>query len=375
MLDSIVALRRDLHRHPELSGEEVETARRIVRFFAPLKPDALVERLGGHGVAVVFAGRVAGPTVLLRGELDALPIPERAPLAHRSTREGVSHSCGHDGHMAMLAALGQKLSARRPARGCVVLLYQPAEETGEGAPAVLRDPKFAPLKPDLAFALHNLPGFPLGQVVLRAGTMCCASRGMAVRLAGTAAHAAQPETGTSPAAAMCRLIERLADLSRHEEGMWVTVVGARLGKKAFGTAPGQAEIWATLRSETDEAMAALVGRAEDLARACASAEGLGVEIAYEDVFDATVNAPRAVEIVRKAVGRGGVRLLEQPFRWSEDFGRFTVLAPGALVGIGAGESIPDLHHPDYDFPDALIPLGTTVLERVVEVCLAEEAAP
>lgn len=375
MADSILALRHMLHKYPELSGSETETARRIVEFFSIHKPSSILERLGGNGVAVVFAGCESGPTVLLRCELDALPIFERNELVYRSTNDGVSHKCGHDGHMAILAAVGADLAEKRLNRGRVVLLFQPAEENGQGAAAVIKDPRFAEIQPDFAFALHNLPGFPLGEVVVRPGTFNCASRGMAVRVNGSTAHAAQPETGRNPTETMCRFVQQLSNLPpgivpKSETG-FATIVGARLGGKAFGTAPGQAEVWATLRTETDSTMAALVDYAERVVVDSARELCLDVDIEYEDIFNATVNSQSAVSLVREAAGPNPVHVPDKPFRWSEDFGRITAISDGALFGIGAGKHVPALHNPDYDFPDELIPIASGMLLRLVRLCLGD----
>jgi len=377
-VDELIALRHDLHRQPELSGNEAATAKRIEQRFAQMGPDQVLRRLGGHGLAFVFDGRDPGPTVLLRCELDALPILELGQSPYRSERTGVGHLCGHDGHMAILASVGRALAANRPARGRVILLFQPAEETGAGAAAVLQDPQFAQIKPDVCFALHNVPGYPLGQLLLRKGTFCCASRGMAVVLEGTTAHAAQPETGTSPARAMCQIISGLAELPKHiradKEIVLTTVVGARLGEKAFGTAPGRAELWATLRTETDHSMSALIARAEDLVRSAAAADGLRVSISYADVFSATINAEAQVEQVRLAAQNLSLVDMPAPFRWSEDFGRYSAVAPGALFGIGAGERAADLHSPDYDFPDELIEIASKLFLRIIGQSLGTGAA-
>lgn len=365
-----VKLRREIHRNPERSGRETGTAKRLLRFFEPLQPDEVIEELGGTGIAFVFSGTQAGPTILLRSELDALPIQEVNEFEHRSLHDGTSHKCGHDGHMAILAAVGEKLSQKRPARGRVVLLYQPAEETGQGAAAVVADEKFAPIKPDFCFALHNLPGFPLGEIVVRNGTFSCASRGLAIRLTGKTAHAAQPETGVSPAKAMCQLIAELSELPSvmdfGNELAFATVVGSRLGEQAFGTAPGEAEIWATLRSETDATMARMVSHAEGRIRQLAVEHGLESGIAYRDIFAATVNSERAVDVIRRAAGNGPLSIAEQPFRWSEDFGCFASVAQCAMFGLGAGEAMAELHNPDYDFPDALISLGADIFLGILE---------
>jgi len=371
-MDSIIKLRHELHQHPELSGQETETAERIVHFFEPLTPDTILRNLGGNGIAVVFSGSKPGKTVLLRAELDALPIHETNHILYRSIKQGTSHKCGHDGHMAILATVGQELAVKRPSNGQVVLLFQPAEETGAGAAAIISDPLFAKIAPDYAFALHNIPGFPVGQVIIRNGPFSSASRGISIKLIGTPAHAAQPETGQSPAQAFAEIIKNLPGLpvgiAPLEEKACIAIIGAKLGKKAFGTVPGQAEIWATLRSETDTSMKAITTHAETLAKKIAKAFTLDCSIEYSDVFSATINSARANEIIQHST-EAPVFQLEHPFRWSEDFGCFTTVAEGALFGIGAGLNLPELHNNDYDFPDELIAPAARIFHKIIRHCL------
>lgn len=374
-MNSVIELRHAIHRHPERSGEERHTAELISDHLANLNPDALITDLGGYGVAAVFEGPLEGPTVLVRCELDALPIDERNHFDHRSQCPGVSHKCGHDGHMAIVAALAQNLSKNPPRNGRVVLLFQPAEETGEGAAAVVASPDFSSIRPDFAFALHNLPGLPMGEVVVREGSFSCASRGMSIRLDGKSAHAAQPETGRSPADALCEIIAGLKDLNADHLGVdeiaFTTVVGARLGDKAFGTAPAQAEIWATLRSETDPGMRLIVKRAESLARRVADRHSLALQIHYQDVFPATHCDPAAIAMVRAAASPLPLRELEQPMRWSEDFGHVTKACSGALFGLGAGEQTPALHDSSYDFPDQLIEPAAALFRRIIDHAISD----
>ncbi len=172
------SFRHDLHRHPEVSGEEAETARRVVEVLRPLAPAKILTDLGGHGVAAVFNGSASGPTMLFRAELDALPIEEKSEADHRSTVPGKGHLCGHDGHSTILLALATGLSRNPPSSGRVVLLWQPAEEDGSGAAAVLADPRFAEIRPDFAYSLHNMPGLAFGTAALKSGPVNCASRGM-----------------------------------------------------------------------------------------------------------------------------------------------------------------------------------------------------
>ena len=367
----LVAWRRTLHKTPELSGEEAITAAAVQRFMAATQPDQVVTGLGGHGVAVVYHGAQPGPTVMLRAELDALPIQEISTSAYRSATPGKGHLCGHDGHMASLAAVGRGLGRQRPARGRVVLLFQPAEENGAGAAAVIADPRFAALRPDIAFSWHNMPGLKLGTVALADGPVNCASCGMRIVLTGRTAHASQPENGLSPMVAMARLMPALAALApggplRPGYAM-ITVTHARLGERSFGVAPGEAEIWATLRTMVDADMDRLRLAAEALARQANEAAGLEVAISYTDVFDHCENAPEAVAALRRAMDGEGVphETGDLPMRGSEDFGRFGQTNPAAMFVLGAGEACASLHNPDYDFPDELIAIGARVMMRTV----------
>ncbi len=362
--------RRTLHQYPELSNQEQQTAKRVLAQFENYVPDECVSGLGGQGVAFVFNGTEAGPTTLVRCELDALPIQESNEFAHRSVHQGVSHKCGHDGHMAIVTALGEMLSDFTPKKGRVILAFQPAEETGEGAINMVNDPAFLPYKPNFAFALHNYPSLELGHVAVKAGPFNCASRGMSVRLKGKTSHAAHPENGVSPAMAMCRIIETLNELPQTlTQRSWVTVIHASLGEIAFGTSPGDAVVMATLRSETNDAMESLVQAATDLAQQASEQYGLQWTIEWQDVFQASVNSELGAELVFKACQATDTpcHRLDEPMRWSEDFGQFTAVAKeGAMFVLGSGRTSPQLHNPDYDFPDALIPIGKALFTNLIE---------
>ncbi|EDZ45288.1 amidohydrolase family protein [Rhodobacterales bacterium Y4I] len=370
-LARLTRLRHALHQIPEVSGAEEKTAAMVADYLRQNQPDQLLAGLGGHGVAAVYEGREDGPTVLIRCELDGLPIEELSDQPYRSTHPGRGHLCGHDGHMTMVAALAEDLSARRPAAGRAVLLFQPAEETGKGAAAVIADPAFRQIAPDYAFSLHNLPGLPVGQVALCSGPANCASRGMRIKLTGKTSHAAAPQDGVSPAGAIARLLPGLVALGSGgrlgPEFALVTLTHARLGEATFGIAPGEAEVWATLRTVTDTRMDKLITAATVLAEQVCTAEGLGLAIEFDDVFDACANHPEAVEVLRTAAAAAGcpVQMQELPQRWSEDFGQFAKGAKAAMFWLGSGEAQPQLHNPDYDFPDAAIPAGAGIFLHAI----------
>jgi amidohydrolase len=370
-LVELTAWRRKLHQHPEISNEEEKTAREVVDFIADTGPDKVLTGLGGHGVAAVYESGKAGPTVMFRSELDALPIHELSGASHSSLVPGKSHMCGHDGHTAILAALGRQLGRERPAQGRVVLMFQPSEETGNGAAGVVADPRFGGIAPDFAFSLHNLPGVPLGEVRLKTGVVNCASRGMRIVLDGKTAHSSMPETGLSPMMAVSQLMPALPALGRgtfaDDDFSMVTVTHAEMGEAVFGIAPGKAEVWATLRTRRDDRMADLCAAAEALVTKIAGQHRLSARWDYHEIFVASVNAPDAVEHLRQALREEGVVHGEEalPMRASEDFGVFGHKAASAMFFLGAGERHPALHNPDYDFPDDLIPIGARIFMRTV----------
>ncbi|MER8474287.1 amidohydrolase, partial [Mesorhizobium sp. M1328] len=345
------------------------TASEVVDFLADTAPDKVLTGLGGHGVAAVYESGKAGPTVLFRSELDALPIYELSGVSHSSLVQGKSHMCGHDGHTAILAALGRQFGRERPARGRVVLMFQPAEETGNGAAGVVADPRFSEIAPDLAFSLHNLPGVPFGEVRIKPGVVNCASRGMRILLEGKTAHSSMPETGVSPMLAVSQLMPALPALGRgtfaDDDFSMVTVTHALMGEAVFGIAPGNAKVWATLRTRRDECMADLCAAAEALVEKIAGEHRLSARYDYHEIFVASVNAPDAVEHLQRALDEEGVPRTEEalPMRASEDFGLFGHSAASAMFFLGAGEPYPALHNPDYDFPDDLIPIGSRIFMR------------
>lgn len=359
-IENLIKLRRQLHQHPELSGKEEHTSQIILSFLKDYHPDKVVKSLGKNGFAVIYDSGKNGPVITFRCELDALPIHETNDFSHRSIYENISHKCGHDGHMAIVTGLATIFSEKRPSHGKVILLYQPAEETGQGALRILNDPLYQNLKPDYIFALHNIPKLPQNRILIKEGAFTAASKGMEIRLIGATSHAAEPEKGKSPALAMAAIIESLDEIQkikdRYSSMVMITVIHALLGEIAFGTSPGYAEIRATLRSFSNEDMEVLTEKAERAVAEISSNYGLKYEFSYIEEFPATINDPEAVQYIEAAAKKCNLIIdhIKTPMRWSEDFAYFASRCKAAYFGIGAGEAVPDLHSSDYDFPDELI---------------------
>lgn len=369
-LDKLVAFRKEFHQYPELSGVESATIARLEAYVNAVTDKAEFHRVGS-GLLVVFQGKNPGPTTMIRAELDALPIQEVNHLPYRSKADGKSHKCGHDGHMTMVVGLVYLLTEQPIQKGRVILLFQSAEETGQGACWMLEDPAFAPFRPDYAFALHNLPGHPKHQVLLRKGTFCAASTGVMILLTGKAAHASHPETGVSPAKALAgltTLLLALPDAHAFDDFVLVSMTHMQLGEATFGVNPSHAEIWLTIRAYQEQDMEKLKTMIHNEVERVARQEQLEHHISYHEGFEATVNDTAQVERLEHVAQREGLdyQYLDLPNRWSEDFGLFLQRCSGAMFGLGSGLDQPALHNPDYDFPDELIETGIKMFWGILQ---------
>lgn len=371
-LAQLFHIRHTLHQHPELSGQEFQTAKTITKYLKTLNPDQIWGNLGGTGIVALFDSGVPGPRLLFRSELDALPIQEINSFAHRSQKTGVSHKCGHDGHSTILLGLAQQLSLKRPQQGSILLLFQPAEETGAGAKAMLEDAHWKNIpEPDFVFALHNLPGWPLGQIVLKNGAISASVRSMIIQLHGKTAHAAEPEHGHNPALPIAKMLQAFDQLSSNDldrtDFCVITPVHLTLGEKAYGVAAGYGEVHLTIRTWSEAQMQVLIQQITQIIEQAIQGFAIQYEIYWTDTFLGNSNDPSAADIVRVAAQKLNYPLKEKihPLKWGEDFGYFTQGFPGAFFGLGAGEDCPALHNPDYDFPDELLSLGVRLFMEII----------
>ncbi len=375
--ETLALFRKELHRYPELSGQEHTTAERIIAFLNDYAPDEIISRIGGTGLVAVYRGRNAGKNILFRCELDALPITEVNNFDHRSSVDGVSHKCGHDGHMAIMCGLAAIFSADRPTNGDVYLLFQPAEEDGTGARKVFEHPKFKVLNPDYVFSLHNLPGYPKNQIVVKNGTFSCAVNSIIIRLIGKTSHAGEPHNGINPAAAIADIIKsfesKIQPAIHLENFCLITPVYINMGEQAYGVSAGEGEIHYTVRSHSNAQMDIIEKMLASEAQAIASKHQLKCQVSWTQPFRATENAAEAAEFILAAANaeRLDVLLKPEPFSWGEDFGLFTEHFTGAMFGLGAGTETPALHNPDYDFPDDISAAGIAMFYQISQAVNAQ----
>lgn len=368
----LARFRQSLHRQPELSGEEFQTARSVIDFLKPYNPSELISDVGETGVVAIFEGQEEGPFIGVRAELDALPIQEKSSVQYRSEKNGVAHLCGHDGHMTMVAGLAILLKQNPLKRGKIALIFQPAEENGRGALAMLEDIRFSALKMDRIVALHNLPGYPLNTVVGRSGSFNAASVGMKIRIEGKTSHAAEPEKGLNPAKALNRLMDGIIGLSLdnyHDKDLQlVTPIYARLGEEAFGTSPGEASCGFTLRTFDEAQLKQLQAEALKIYNEVLDGSGLTHSVEWIEYFRPIINSQKDLGLLKGTAEKLGLNFENRdlPFRWCEDFSFFDQLAPTFYFGLGSGLDQPALHNPDFDFPDALSPVGTQVFFELIK---------
>lgn len=375
MIDKLIELRRSVHQHPEISGEEVETAAAVVEYLNGLNYTNLQTQVGGNGILVLFDSGKAGKTLMFRAELDGLPIQEESEIEYQSIYKDKGHQCGHDGHLTMLAGLGTWISENPLKRGKVYLLFQPAEENGEGAKAVMGDARFKDLKIDEVYALHNLPGYPIEQIVIKENSFTAAVNSIIIKLKGKTSHAAEPEKGYNPSLAVSQILEGIEKFQNNhpeqDDFRLVTPIYVTMGSQNYGISAGEAEIHLTLRSWTNEGLDELQNLIINHALKVSQLHHLEFSHYFLAHFYANINHIDCVETVRIAAKNAHLDIYERsfPFKWGEDFGIFTTKFNGCMFGLGSGENQPALHNPDYDFPDSLIPTGITIFSEIIKTQL------
>ena len=353
-----IDIRHQLHEHPQTAGNEQFAHDRIAEHLQGLHPDKVYTHVGGYGIIAVWGKEASAPTIAFRADTDALPI---------------GHRCGHDGHTTILLRLAELIDEANDSRtntfthSRILLLWQPAEETGTGSRAVLDTGILQQYNIKAFYALHNLPGYPLGTVVLCPRTFAAASTGVVYRLDGRETHASTPEMGINPGIAVSEIINRFNGFNGASgEFRQSTLICVRVGQPAFGTSAGHGEVMFTLRAFTNSAMERLLADANWTVDEVAERYGLTVNRSLVEPFRATENHPDSVKAIEKAAKELplNIQYQENPNRWSEDFAEYLLEFPGAMFGLGSGEKHAELHHPDYDFPDELIEPAAQLFFRI-----------
>ena len=374
-LNTIINLRKELHTNPELSGFEFETAKRMKQFLAQNQPSEIIENLGGTGLAAVYQFSNTGKTIVIRCELDALPIQEVNDFKHQSKTQGVSHKCGHDGHMAIVSGLGFWLKEQKFNSGKVVLLFQPAEENGEGAKAVVNDEKFKNLNIDYVFALHNIPKEPMHSIITIQKGFSAEVQSFIIKVKGKESHAAEPENGINPALAISKIIAEIANLevvkTEDENFTIMTPVHVSMGQKSYGISPANGELHYTLRAWDNLKMEAVKSQIVNAVATISAQYQLEHAIEWIEYFPASINDKECNDYVVKAASENNFNLIQKPhpFKFGEDFGWYAKEYKTAMFGLGAGLNTPALHNADYDFPDELIETGITMFQDIIGTIL------
>lgn len=378
-LEKIKLLRKELHRYPELSGQEIETAGRIKKSIEKCHNIKIIENIGGNGLAVITEFSNSGPTIVIRCELDALPIEEVNDFEYHSVNKGISHKCGHDGHMAIVAGLVSWLDQQDFKNGKVISLFQPAEETGEGAPNVLNDNRFSELNPDYIFALHNIPHQPIHSIITLNGNFSSTVQSVSIELKGKESHSAEPEHGVNPALCMAELIERFNGLNNNdpakEDFRLCVPIYSSMGVKSYGISAGFGEIHYTLRTKSIEKMERLKKDVDRILSEVCPKHKLPHKAKWFEYFPAVVNDGFCNQVITEAAKAYNYDIISKniPFRFGEDFGWFSEKYKAAMFGIGAGLQSPALHQADYDFPDEIIETGMNMFKGIIESILTHHS--
>jgi amidohydrolase len=378
-LKELIEVRRDLHAHPETAFKEVRTSGFVA---GRLRALGLETRTGvGHtGVLATVRGAKPGKAVLLRADMDALPIQEENEVPYRSVNDGAMHACGHDCHTSILLGIAKKLAQDAPSlRGAVSLCFQPAEETGGGADAMIADGVLENPKPDAAFGLHVWQDLDLGKVGVTSGPMMAAVDEFTVTVSGKGAHAAQPHLGVDPVVCIAHMVTALQTIVSRETDplreVVVSVTQVHAGT-AFNIIPPTAIMNGTVRVFDPGIWAELPARFERVVRGVADAFGCRVELTYERHNRPTVNDPGMAAVARAAavevVGEENL-LHDVRTMGGEDFSAFLHRVPGCFIAVGSRNQAKGLtyghHHPRFDVDERCLQVGAEVLLRTARKLL------
>lgn len=372
----VTILRRDIHAHPELAYEEHRTARVIAATLRDLGL-AVAEGIGGTGVVGTLRKGSSNRSIGLRADMDALGFEERTGLAWASTRPGIFHGCGHDGHIAMLLGAARHISEAVDFDGTVHFIFQPAEEGLAGARAMIRDGLFERFPCDEVYALHNWPDLPAGQFQTRAGPIMAAADRIAITLTCKGGHAAQPHQTSDAILAAADLVLQLNTIvSRRVPAHEAAVLSVTVlqGGTVHNVIPSQVQLMGTVRSFRPHVQQKIERAVRDMVAGVAQSHGVEFQLEYDSYYPPTVNAPQCAE--RALVAAVAVEGLEassasEPAFTSEDFSFMLEAVPGAYcwLGQGMGPDAPALHTPRYDFNDAVTGHGIAWFASIVRLVL------
>lgn len=381
LLDSmseLVAIRRDLHAHPELGLEEVRTSELVARELEGYGY-RVTRGLATTGVVATLSNGTGGKSVGIRADMDALPIREETGLDYASRTPGLMHACGHDGHTAMLLGAARAIAERHNFDGTIHLIFQPAEENFGGARIMVEEGLFEKFPCDAVFALHNEPRMPFGQFLLRDGPICAAVDEARITVNGSGGHGAEPEATADPivcGASIVMALQTIVSRNIHACDPTVVTVGSFHAGTASNIIPATAELVLGIRSFDENTRDELERRIRMVATGQAESYGMSATVAYERFYDATVNhgAETAFvrDLARRFAGPDKVVELQRPFMGSEDFAFMLKERPGAYFFLGASRGSGDdkpLHHPAYNFNDDLLPIGAAFWTELAEAYL------
>ncbi|MGX0903063.1 amidohydrolase [Roseovarius sp. MBR-79] len=373
--DEMTAWRRHLHAHPEIGLECHETAAFVVAKLREFGIEQIETGVAQSGVVAVIEGHGAGPAIGLRADMDALPMADLSGTDHASTVPGRAHACGHDGHTTMLLGAAKYLAETRNFAGRAVLLFQPAEEGPGGGRLMVEEGALDRHGVREVYALHTLPGAPEGQFETTPGPIMAAVDTLHVQVIGQGGHAAMPHETRDPipaAVALVQVIQTIVTRDRDPlDDLVISVTQFHAGS-ADNVIPDRAYVGASIRTFSETVQTMVHRRLREVAHGVAAAHGLRAEVEIELGYPPTVNEPQAtafaVEVAREVVGAGAVIADRTREMGAEDFAYMLAARPGSYLFLGQGAG-PGLHHPAFDFNDAVAPVGASFFARLVERAL------
>ncbi|MGH8300507.1 MAG: M20 aminoacylase family protein [Steroidobacteraceae bacterium] len=369
-------VRRDLHRHPELAYGEKRTASVVAKLLREWGIE-VHEGIGKTGVVGVIAAGDSAKAIALRADMDALPIQETSGAPHASVNAGVAHSCGHDGHTAMLLCAARYLAETRRFNGRVYLLFQPAEEGLAGARAMIEDGLFRRFPCAEVYGLHNWPTLPAGTIATRAGPIMGASDRFTITVRGVGGHAALPHLTTDTVLCAAQIVTGAHTLVARRidpTASAVLSITSIQGGTSHNVLPGEVQLLGTVRTFDPAVQDKLEAMLREWADLTAKAAGCSATVEYRRIYPATINDPACAQHALDAAAAlfGQALRVDSPAATAEDFAFMLQQVPGAYIWVGSrkGDASPSLHHPAFDFNDDALPAGAALLASLAERRLA-----
>lgn len=384
--EEVKKIRHNLHAHPELSWQEIETSKQMIDYLLKIPGLEIKSGIAKTGVVATLKGNTPGPCIAFRADMDALPILEKNEFPHISKNKNIMHACGHDGHMSILLGTARYLASfQHQIKGTIKFIFQPAEEGGAGGKVMCEEGVLSSPEVDQIFALHGWPELPLGQIGIKSGTIMAATAYVDIEITGHGGHAAFPHLAVDPIIIGSEIVMALQTIASRmiapTEPIVISITEFS-GGNTHNVIPHHVQLKGTLRTLNEKTQTTCTEKITQICQNIAKAHGGSVKVTIKPGYPATINSPKEAEVVLNAaksvVGNNNAIWVEHSSMGGEDFAYFLQQKPGAYFYLGLNphkdKKFPSLHDPYFDFNDNAIEIGIKIFTEIAKKCLGDFTA-